>query len=144
STFRLRLPETVIGDAPARAAGEAPPEPAHASPPGAEPGRILIAEDDLTNRIMLARLLRRIGYEPPEASNGREALAIARDRRPAAILMDVLMPVMDGIDATLALRADPRTRDIPILALTGDLTLTSRRRIASAGVDGFLEKPIEP
>ncbi len=107
-------------------------------------GSILIAEDDLTNRQALARLLRRLGYCPIEASNGREALTHAARERPQAILMDVLMPVMDGIDATRALRANPETRGVPIFALTGDVTLVGRQRIAEAGVDGFLEKPIDP
>jgi CheY-like chemotaxis protein len=59
-----------------------------------------------------------------------------------AILMDVNMPVMDGIDATLALRADPQFREIPIFALTGDVSVLNQRRIGEAGVNGYLEKPI--
>jgi CheY-like chemotaxis protein len=56
--------------------------------------------------------------------------------------MDVNMPVMDGIEATLALRSQARFRDLPIFALTGDVTLDNQRRIGEAGVDGYLEKPV--
>lgn len=56
--------------------------------------------------------------------------------------MDVNMPGMDGIEAVRTLRADPRTRDLPIFALTGDVTIVNRRRIGEAGVDGYLEKPV--
>ena len=52
------------------------------------------------------------------------------------------MPVMDGVEAVLALRAEARTRDVPIFALTGDVSMVNQRRIAEAGVDGFLEKPV--
>jgi len=58
------------------------------------------------------------------------------------VLMDVNMPVMDGIEATRALRADPATRGVKILALTGDVSLINQRRIGEAGVDGYLEKPV--
>ena len=56
--------------------------------------------------------------------------------------MDVNMPVMDGVEAIRALRADPATRDVPIFALTGDVSLVNQQRIAEAGVDGYLEKPV--
>lgn len=143
STFRVALPDTVIADE-AEPIAPVTREPTMAPERAAGPCRVLIAEDDLTNRLALVRLLQRLGFEAIAASNGREAIAMARTGRPAVILMDVMMPVMDGIDATRALRADPLTRETPIFALTGDVTLSSRQRIASAGVNGFLEKPIEP
>ncbi|HEV3165066.1 MAG TPA: PAS domain S-box protein [Isosphaeraceae bacterium] len=137
STFTLVLPASVLSDGPAE----------HATPPSTEgdaagSGLILVAEDHLTSRQTLAKVLRRMGYRVAEAGNGRDALAIVRRERPLAILMDVNMPVMDGIDATLALRADPQFREIPIFALTGDVSVLNQRRIGEAGVNGYLEKPI--
>jgi two-component system CheB/CheR fusion protein len=146
STFCLSLPASVVVGPPAAASGAAhdsranPPTPA--APGGT--GSILIAEDHLASRQALARVLKRLGYRPLEASNGSDAIALARCERPLAILMDVSMPVMDGIDATILLRADPATCDLPIFALTGDVTQVTRDRIGQAGINGFLEKPVTP
>ena len=137
STFTLALPATAVVATADPTNGRAE----HAAPaPGG--GAILIVEDHLTSRQALSRVLRRMGYRTLEAGNGRDALAVAREERPLAILMDVNMPVMDGIDATLALRSDEATRTIPIYALTGDVSLVNQRRIGDAGVDGYLEKPV--
>ncbi len=62
--------------------------------------------------------------------------------RPLAVLMDVNMPIMDGVDATLAIRADARLADLPVFALTGDVTIENQQRIGEAGVSGYLEKPV--
>ena len=107
------------------------------------PGAVLVVEDHVDSRQTLGRVLKRMGFRVLEAGNGRDALAMARaepDLR--VILMDVNMPVMDGVEATRALRADPRLRDVVIFALTGDVTLENQNRIADAGVNGFLEKPV--
>ncbi len=58
------------------------------------------------------------------------------------VLMDVNMPVMDGVETTLALRRDPAFLDLPIFALTGDVSIVNQQRIGEAGVDGYLEKPV--
>jgi len=136
SIFTLVLPIEVLTDARAAAAGA--PGPAGTKAGGA----ILIVEDHLASRQALARVLKRLGYRVLEAGNGRDALTIAREERPRAILMDVNMPIMDGIDATIALRADPIAGATPIFALTGDVSLVNQRRIGAAGVDGYLEKPV--
>ncbi|MBX6314069.1 MAG: PAS domain S-box protein [Isosphaeraceae bacterium] len=135
STFTLVLPASVLAEAPDKAAAATTAEAPRA-------GAILVAEDHLASRQTLGKVLRRMGYRVLEAGNGRDALALARQERPLAILMDVNMPVMDGIDATLALRADPRTRDVPVFALTGDVSLLNQRRIGEAGIEGYLEKPV--
>ena len=83
-----------------------------------------------------------MGYRVLEASNGRDVLTIAKQERILAVLMDVNMPIMDGVEATQVLRADPRFRDLAIFALTGDVTLVNQHRIGEAGVNGYLEKPI--
>lgn len=69
-------------------------------------------------------------------------LAVAKQERLLAVLMDVNMPLMDGIEATLALRADAQHQGLPIFALTGDVTLVNQHRIGEAGVNGYLEKPV--
>jgi CheY-like chemotaxis protein/anti-sigma regulatory factor (Ser/Thr protein kinase) len=136
STFTLVLPASLLTSAPpADGAGTL-----EADAPSS--GVILVAEDHLTSRQTLAKVLRRMGYRVLEACNGRDVLALVREERPRAVLMDVNMPVMDGIDATLALRADPQFQDLPIFALTGDVTVINQHRIGEAGVNGYLEKPV--
>ncbi len=106
-------------------------------------GAVLIAEDHPDSRHTLARFLRRMGFRVLEAGNGRDALTAARQEPDLrVILMDVNMPEMDGVEATLALRADPRLTAVPIFALTGDVTVGNQHRIAEAGVNGYLEKPV--
>lgn len=136
STFTLALPDSiVVADAGAR-----PEAPAQATPDALSP--IVVAEDHPDSRRTLARVLRRLGYRVEEAADGEEALELARSERPLAVLMDVNMPGMDGIDATLALRAHPTLHDVPIFALTGDVSVDNQRRIDQAGVQGYLEKPV--
>ncbi len=147
STFTLVLPASMVvaaSEGGAVAPAEAVPAPPNAAPSSTRPdgAAILIVEDHLSSRQALCRVLGRMGYRTVEAGNGRDALTLAREERPLAILMDVNLPIMDGIDATLALRADETTRAIPIYALTGDVSVVNQRRIGDAGVDGYLEKPV--
>jgi two-component system, cell cycle response regulator DivK len=115
------------------------------SPPGAawaRGPRVLIVEDDPGSRWALCALMRRLGYDCRTATNGREALEVAGSFAPQAILMDVRLPVLDGLEATRQLKADARTRGIPVLALTG---YTSPHRLAAmrrAGCVEVLAKPI--
>ena len=138
STFTLDLPATVL----------TPTAPAAIEVRGASggfdgAGAVLIAEDHPDSRSTLARFLRRMGFRVLEAGNGRDALAAASQEPDLrVILMDVNMPEMDGVEATLALRADPRLNQVPIFALTGDVTVVNQNRIAEAGVNGYLEKPV--
>jgi hypothetical protein len=81
--------------------------------------RVLIVEDDPGSRWALCALMRKLGYDCRTATNGREALEVAGSFAPQAILMDVRLPVLDGLEATRRLKADARTRGIPVLALTG-------------------------
>ncbi len=136
TTFTLVLPASVIAEAPANEA-KVPAEVAR--PAG---GAILVAEDHDDSRRTLVRLLKRMGYRALEAADGREVLEQCRAERPMAILMDVNMPGMNGIDATLALRSDPSLDGLPIFALTGDVSAENQRRIGEAGVDGYIQKPV--
>lgn len=135
TTFTLALPDHLIVEGEIETV-----EPVVAVSP--DSGPILVAEDHEPSRRALARIMRRFGYRVLEAGNGQEVLDEARRERPFIILMDINMPGINGIDATLALRADPLTRDVPIFALTGDVTALNQQRIGEAGVDGYLEKPV--
>jgi len=104
---------------------------------------ILVAEDNADNRDMLARRLTRRGFEVMLAEDGEAALAQVRSRRPDIVLMDVSMPVMSGLDATRALRADPKTRDLKIIALTAHAMASAREECLSAGCDAFATKPVD-
>src|SRR3954454_20975697 len=84
--------------------------------------RILIVEDDPNCRWVLCALMRRMGYDCQVARDGREALELVESSEPQVILMDLMMPVLDGLEATRRLKADARTRGIPVLALTGNVT----------------------
>jgi len=136
STFTLALPASVVNHDPP---GDLTP---NDSPDRDFAGAILIAEDHAASRKTLAKVLRRMGYRVFEAEDGYEVLELVRQERPMVILMDVNMPGMDGVQTTLALRSDPTYRDLPIFALTGDVTVDNQQRIGEAGVDGYLEKPV--
>ncbi len=136
STFTLALPSTVLTTEPAD-------EPTPPSKPVRDfAGAILIAEDHADSRKTLAKVLRRMGYRVLEAEDGGEVLALVQAERPMVVLMDVNMPGMDGVETTLALRDDPSSRDLPIFALTGDVSVVNQQRIGEAGVNGYLEKPV--
>ena len=137
STFTLVLPDSILTAGPFETA---PGVPSAAHP--TEAGAIVVAEDHDESRQTLSKVLRRMGYRVLEASNGRDALNLIEAERPLAVLMDVNMPIMNGVDATLALRADARFHDLPIFALTGDVTPDNQHRIGEAGVNGYLEKPV--
>jgi CheY-like chemotaxis protein len=104
--------------------------------------RILIVEDDPDSRRLLGNLLRRSGYECRLAADGQAALDQVADEVPDLILMDLMMPVLDGVEATRRLKADARTRAIPVVALTGNATPAGERAARGAGVDAFLTKPV--
>ena len=104
--------------------------------------RLLIVEDDPNSRWVLAALLRRLGFDCQVATNGLEALRLIREAVPQLILMDLMMPELDGVETTRRLRADVRTRHVPILALTGDVTPSGEQAAREAGCDEFVPKPV--
>ncbi|SFC24843.1 Response regulator receiver domain-containing protein [Polaromonas sp. OV174] len=105
--------------------------------------KILLVEDNELNRDMLSRRLLRRGYEVVMAFDGATALRMAANSRPALILMDMSLPVMDGWEATRRLKADPDMREIPVIALTAHAMEGDRQRALDAGCDDFDTKPIE-
>lgn len=105
--------------------------------------KILVVEDQNEIRELIDRLLQRKGFEVVTAENGEQAVEAARDKKPALIIMDLEMPVLDGWEATKRIKADPATAGIPVLALTAHTTSGDRDAEYAAGADAFLTKPID-
>jgi two-component system sensor histidine kinase/response regulator len=106
---------------------------------------VLVAEDNEANQMVASELLSRLGIELDIATNGREAVRKAREHptRYAAILMDMQMPDMDGLEATRALRADPEFRDLPIIAMTANAMRQDLDACLAAGMNDYVTKPID-
>ena len=103
---------------------------------------ILIVEDNDKNRKLVRDVLQFKGYQTKESETAEEGIRIAQASQPALILMDIQLPGINGIEALGQLRADPRTRDIPVIAVTASAMTHDRRKILAAGFDGYQSKPI--
>jgi len=103
---------------------------------------ILIVEDEPKNLKLFRDLLQVSGFTTIEATDGKQAVELAKAKKPSLILMDIRMPVMDGLEATRILKADATTRSIPIVALTSYAMKGDNKMILQAGCDGYLVKPI--
>jgi len=104
---------------------------------------ILIVDDDKRGRKLLRDLLQASGYTTITANDGEQAINLARERGPNLILMDIQLPVMDGVAAMKALKTDPKTKDIPIIAVTAHAMHGDERRLLQQGFDDFLAKPLD-
>jgi CheY-like chemotaxis protein len=105
---------------------------------------VLVVDDFADNREMYSEYLSFSGYDVIEARNGKEAVDAAQQRQPDIIIMDLSLPVMDGWEATRRLKADDRTRRIPVVALTGHALAGHSKGAKEAGCDSFLAKPCLP
>ena len=105
--------------------------------------RILLVEDNDMNRDMLSRRLERKGYEVLLAVDGGEGVALAKSQQPDLILMDMSLPVLDGWEATRAIRAEASTQAIPIIALTAHAMDGERAKALDAGCNDFDTKPVD-
>ncbi len=107
---------------------------------------ILVAEDNAINRRLVEIVLGRLGYRPVMVDDGRAAVEALQERDYAAVLMDVQMPVLDGLGATRAIREAEADRDrrVPIIALTANALPEERERCLRSGMDGYLTKPLRP
>jgi CheY-like chemotaxis protein len=105
------------------------------------PARILVADDNETNRDILATRLEANGYEVLHAADGEEALAVTRERRPDLILLDIMMPGMDGYTVFDNLKKDQRTREVPVVMLTAKAIILHTPKDFFYGLYGFLAKP---
>ncbi len=105
--------------------------------------KILVVEDNEMNRDMLCRRLERIGYTITRAVNGQEALNKVAADPPHLILMDMSLPVLDGWETTRRLKANEKTKSIPIIALTAYASVEDLQSTLEAGCDDYLTKPID-
>lgn len=110
----------------------------------AEPLCVLIAEDGAADRLLLSSIIRRQGHQVLAASNGAEALALFEQQRPQIVLMDALMPVMDGFEAARRIKALAGETLVPIIFLTSLSESEALARCLEAGGDDFLAKPYNP
>jgi len=107
------------------------------------PAKVLIVEDNKMNMELATDLLTLLGHDVLQASTGFDAIALLRDTKPDLILMDLQLPGLSGFDLTRSLKRDPRTRDIPITAMTADAMKEDAERAFEAGCSGYIPKPIE-
>lgn len=103
--------------------------------------KILIAEDNDLNLELLTTILEAHNYSLVAARNGNEAVSIAKSQLPDLILMDIQMPGLDGHGALQALRSQPKTAHIPVIAVTGNAMPHDLNKIADSGFDGIVNKP---
>lgn len=105
---------------------------------------VLLVEDMPDNRDIYRTILAWGGHSVSEAQNGADALVAVRSTRPSIIVMDVTMPVMDGLEATRRLKADPETSGIPVIILTAHAYASDREDAVRAGANSYLPKPCAP
>lgn len=105
---------------------------------------VLVVDDFEDNRAMYAEFLSFMGYAVEQAADGAEAVETGKRILPDVIVMDLSLPVMDGWEATRRLKADERTRHIPVIALTGHVFAGHSHNAKEAGCDAFLPKPCLP
>jgi signal transduction histidine kinase/CheY-like chemotaxis protein/HPt (histidine-containing phosphotransfer) domain-containing protein len=143
STFCVTLPLEV---APA-AAPSAAPTAKNARIEAPDPpstARLLLVEDNLVNQKVVLAILRKKGYRIDVANDGREALEKLEATRYDLVLMDVQMPVLDGLEATRLIRREPRWDRLPIIAMTAHAMNGDRERCLQSGMTGYISKPVQP
>jgi two-component system cell cycle response regulator DivK len=102
---------------------------------------ILVADDDPDILSIVSMSLEATGYTVHKATNGREAVDLAREHHPDLVLMDMMMPVVSGYEAVKEMKADEATRDITIVGLSAKAMATDMERATDAGIDGYITKP---
>ncbi len=104
---------------------------------------ILVVEDNALNMELISDILESQGYRVVQARAGAEAIDLAKQDRPALILLDIQLPGLDGLTVTGILKDDAQTRDVPIVALTAHAMRGDEERAREAGCDGYISKPID-
>jgi len=112
-------------------------------PQAAVGARMLVVDDSPTICAVLGKMLRQDGYAVLKATDGKEAIELARNERPALIFLDIVMPGMNGFAVLRALRHDPLTRDIPIVMISGNPQATEQFYVQRFGADDFMQKPFD-
>jgi CheY-like chemotaxis protein len=103
--------------------------------------KILIVEDNQDIIYIHRRIVQYLGYDSIVAGDGKEAVEMATSQVPDLILMDIMLPEMDGLEATRQIRKNPKTHFIPILAVTAKTTLEDKNECLQSGCDDFIAKP---
>jgi two-component system, cell cycle response regulator DivK len=103
---------------------------------------VLVVEDNPANMTLAVFLLQSVGHTVLSATDAEAGLTLARDEHPNLILMDIQLPGMDGLEATVRLKRDDATRTIPVIALTALVMKGDEERIRAAGCDGYIAKPM--
>jgi signal transduction histidine kinase/CheY-like chemotaxis protein len=137
TTFVMAVPLRVVADQVPASPSSRRPELSPIS------GRVLLVDDTVVNRVMVAAMLRKRGLEVLEAGDGAEAVEIVAEVEVDLILMDLRMPVMDGYDATRAIRARQGARRVPVIALTASVSTEVESDALAAGMDAVLSKPVD-
>ena len=105
---------------------------------------VLLVEDNEDNLLIYSTILRHSGFTVVEARDGQAGIDSAKSSLPGLILMDVSIPLIDGLEATRRLKADPATAHIPIIALTAHALASDQQKAIEAGCDAYIAKPAEP
>jgi CheY-like chemotaxis protein len=108
-----------------------------------DPVKVLLVEDTEDNRQMMRRLLEMSGYQVVEAINGEEAVRLASEAKPGIILMDLSLPLIDGLTATRRIRSLPDLRKVPIIAVSAHDTADFHSEALAAGCNAYITKPID-
>ena len=103
--------------------------------------KILIVDDDPDLIYLLQRLVQLVGFDFIVATNGNQAVDIATAQLPDLITMDIMLPKMDGLEATRLIRQNPKTRSIPIMAVTASRSFKDKQKCLATGFDDYLAKP---
>ncbi|KAF0144300.1 MAG: two-component system cell cycle response regulator DivK [Nitrospirae bacterium] len=105
--------------------------------------KILIIEDNEKNLKLFSVIIKFLGYATLTAMNGKEGVSIAKENAPDLILMDIQMPVMDGITALNMLKSDEKTKNIPVIALTSYAMAGDKEKFLGLGFSDYISKPID-
>jgi len=144
STFTVKLRCAIPGHMPSSAPAAAAGRDAAASRER-PPARVLVVEDNQVNQKVVTTVLKKRGFAVELANNGVEALELlARDDGYRLVIMDVQMPIMDGLEATRRIRQNPKWQKLPILAMTAHAMHGDREKCLSAGMNGYISKPVHP
>ena len=117
---------------------------AASAPASPDPLRVLVVDDDPAIRLICTTWLRLDGYAVIEAADGQQALELAVAEKPAVVLLDLSMPVLDGLAVAKALREHERTRELPLVVLTAETDVRVAKHAYELGVVGFFTKPFDP
>lgn len=104
--------------------------------------KILVVDDVLVERANVTSIIKALGHTPIEAENGQRALDLAMEHKPAAVIMDIVMPILDGFGALKRMTGNPDLKDIPVIIVSSKGQDSDKRRGEMLGCKGWLTKPV--